>query len=292
MAQDRLRRISSATLIALAACAPADAAAPYEHSSGWQLVQGVDSCTITMDFAGPGATRLILVQYISGDVSVLTDNTQWRATDGTNYTVRYELNGKSYGGADAIGTTDSSRKGFFSRFGTEFSSDFAKAASLRISVDDQVVGQLSLAGAAAAMTSMEHCLAAIRSRLASEARDKLSGLDLPVGSAASMTATPTTASFPPKPPTPIGFVLNWASTKNRASRVPHGKGAVTTGYILTIGRDGTATGCQVTTSSGYADLDAATCDLVRREARFNPATNTAGQPTDGTWSGDMHWITP
>jgi protein TonB len=39
-----------------------------------------------------------------------------------------------------------------------------------------------------------------------------------------------------------------------------------TGFRLTIGTDGKVSDCQVTKSSGSAELDKTTCDLMRRRA--------------------------
>jgi len=50
--------------------------------------------------------------------------------------------------------------------------------------------------------------------------------------------------------------------------------------------------CQVTRSSGSPDLDQATCDNIRRRARFNPATDGDGNPTTGSYASTMRWVIP
>jgi protein TonB len=52
------------------------------------------------------------------------------------------------------------------------------------------------------------------------------------------------------------------------------------------------TDCAVTASSGFAGLDKATCDTVKRRARFEPATDQTGARTTGSFSGSVSWQIP
>ncbi|ESZ86940.1 MAG: hypothetical protein Q27BB25_11595 [Blastomonas sp. CACIA14H2] len=61
---------------------------------------------------------------------------------------------------------------------------------------------------------------------------------------------------------------------------------------MTIGPDGRVTDCQVTGSSGHADLDEATCKNVTRRARFKPALDQAGNPISDTYSNAVRWEIP
>jgi len=56
------------------------------------------------------------------------------------------------------------------------------------------------------------------------------------------------------------------------------------GVRVSIGPDGRVTSCSVTASSGTASLDRAACDGMQRYARYDPALNDAGQPTEGSAS--------
>ena len=66
----------------------------------------------------------------------------------------------------------------------------------------------------------------------------------------------------------------------------------TTGFRLTIGPNGRVTACAVTSSSGSAALDQATCRILRSRARYTPARDSGGNPTDGTDSGRVTWRLP
>jgi protein TonB len=51
---------------------------------------------------------------------------------------------------------------------------------------------------------------------------------------------------------------------------------------LTIGPDGRIAGCNITRSTGNSSLDSATCNILRRRAKFTPARDSNGQPTTDT----------
>ncbi len=62
-----------------------------------------------------------------------------------------------------------------------------------------------------------------------------------------------------------------------------------TGFRLTVGKDGRVTGCKITQSSGFARLDELTCTLITRRARFDPGLRR-GEPVEGTYSNRVRWI--
>ena len=66
----------------------------------------------------------------------------------------------------------------------------------------------------------------------------------------------------------------------------------TTGFRVSYDASGKPTGCDITSSSGHADLDAETCKLVMRRARFDPAKDRAGNPSGGSFSSRIKWVIP
>ena len=60
------------------------------------------------------------------------------------------------------------------------------------------------------------------------------------------------------------------------------------GVLIAAGR---VIDCQVTQSSGHADLDAATCTNVKRRARFDPAVRN-GEKVQGSYSNRVRWQIP
>ncbi len=66
----------------------------------------------------------------------------------------------------------------------------------------------------------------------------------------------------------------------------------TTIYLVTVSPKGRVESCVITKSSGHAILDITTCKVVKRRARFRPATNKNGTPVIGEYSGDVEWYLP
>ncbi|QYU70222.1 energy transducer TonB [Leptolyngbya sp. 15MV] len=65
-----------------------------------------------------------------------------------------------------------------------------------------------------------------------------------------------------------------------------------TRFTVNVGADGRVTSCQVTGSSGHADLDETTCRLIQRRGRFNPATDGEGNAVADRWSSAVRWEIP
>jgi protein TonB len=53
---------------------------------------------------------------------------------------------------------------------------------------------------------------------------------------------------------------------------------------LTIGPDGRVVGCNLIKSTGNGALDSATCNILRRRAKFTPARDSNGNPTTDTYT--------
>lgn len=109
------------------------------------------------------------------------------------------------------------------------------------------------------------------------------------------------APTPPAPPPPPRVVppqraranLNsYFSTDDYPAAALRGNDQGTTGFSLTIGANGRVEACSVTSSSGSAALDQATCRILRSRARYTPARDQSGNPTSGRDSGRVTWRLP
>jgi TonB family protein len=49
---------------------------------------------------------------------------------------------------------------------------------------------------------------------------------------------------------------------------------------LTVNKEGRVSACKIVWTTGHKVLDNATCDLLMRRAKFTPATDKQGNPTD------------
>ncbi len=93
---------------------------------------------------------------------------------------------------------------------------------------------------------------------------------------------------PPKPATPRNDPGSWATPNDYPSRALREDRAGTATFRVTIDDDGRVANCQITQSSGHADLDEATCKNVSRRARFR-------KPSDGfgtVYTNRVRWVIP
>jgi protein TonB len=112
----------------------------------------------------------------------------------------------------------------------------------------------------------------------------------------TVTAPPPTippvAPSPPAPPPPPRKVQSAQSAKGdlrtlfSADDYPASAQAAgaegTSQAEITIGPTGQVVGCNITRSSGNSALDQATCNIIRRRAKFTPARDSNGNPTTDT----------
>lgn len=64
------------------------------------------------------------------------------------------------------------------------------------------------------------------------------------------------------------------------------------GFKVALDREGYATSCEVTQSSGYKRLDQETCDLILNRATFKGMRGTDGRKTNLVTTGVINWRLP
>ena len=101
-----------------------------------------------------------------------------------------------------------------------------------------------------------------------------------------------TPTFDPVPARPSNSQNSWVTQNDyRSSWISRGYDG-TVGYRVSVGASGKVENCSVTRSSGVSALDEATCQLVSRRARFDPAKNDQGRAVAGNYSGAVRWQLP
>ena len=103
---------------------------------------------------------------------------------------------------------------------------------------------------------------------------------------------PAISPVSPQPPKPLGRPGEWvteADYPTNSIRLGH---AGLVGFALSVSTSGRATGCEITRSSGFAELDALTCTLMMRRGRFKPATDDQGAVTTGRYASAVRWQIP
>jgi len=115
--------------------------------------------------------------------------------------------------------------------------------------------------------------------------------------------TPRAARAPPAPPAPPPPRVSQAakaranlnslfSTDDYPQSALRNEEQGTTAVRLTVGTDGRVTDCTITSGSGSTALDTATCNILRRRARFTPAKDQAGNPISDTATARIRWEVP
>lgn len=114
---------------------------------------------------------------------------------------------------------------------------------------------------------------------------------------------PPTYTAPPAPPAPPPPRVSQAakaranlsslfSTDDYPQSAIRNEEQGTTAVRLSIGPDGRVSDCSISSSSGSSALDKATCNILKRRARFTPAKDQAGNPISDSYSQRIRWVLP
>jgi periplasmic protein TonB len=101
---------------------------------------------------------------------------------------------------------------------------------------------------------------------------------------------PVAPAAPPPPPPPRkvqsasakGSLLGLFSDDDYPASASASGASGTAQAELTIGADGRVVGCSLVRSTGNGALDSATCNILRRRAKFSPARDSNGNATTDT----------
>lgn len=101
-----------------------------------------------------------------------------------------------------------------------------------------------------------------------------------------------TPSFEPVPARPKNDPGRWLSNNDYRSSWARRELTGVARFRLEIAANGRVSNCTVTGSTGHSELDAATCSLVSKRARFEPARGGNGEPVAGRYTGSVLWQLP
>jgi periplasmic protein TonB len=104
----------------------------------------------------------------------------------------------------------------------------------------------------------------------------------------------------PPPPVPSlasrprvkGSRSQWITTDDYPASSLRNNEAGSVAISVTVGADGRVAACEVAVPSGYPALDAATCRLYTRRARFDPAKDASGAAVPATYADRVRWQLP
>lgn len=104
--------------------------------------------------------------------------------------------------------------------------------------------------------------------------------------------TPSASPFDPVGATPRNNPGRWVMDSDyRSNWLRQGLSGAAR-FTLSIDAAGKVTGCTITRSTGHGVLDAATCELVTKRARFDAARDSTGKPVAGSFNGAINWRIP
>jgi protein TonB len=96
----------------------------------------------------------------------------------------------------------------------------------------------------------------------------------------------------PRAARPLGRPGSWVSANDYPARDLREGNQGLVRFRLAVGADGGVTDCVIVGPSGFPGLDSATCDNLRRRARFEPASDGTGAKVAGSYAGTIRWLIP
>lgn len=105
-------------------------------------------------------------------------------------------------------------------------------------------------------------------------------------------STPATENGRESPPIPKNNPGTWANTSDYPSLALREFREGITAFKVDVSVDGRVTNCEITSSSGHADLDKVTCDNVMARAQFYPGKDKNGVATTGSYFNRVRWQIP
>ena len=251
-------------------------------NAAWELFSGEGYCAVTGNYDDDGGTQVSFAQRGEDDFVLLVANDNWTIVEGRRYSLQYLFDDRLFDG-EAKGFLDDGLKGFSIGGGGDFANVFARSQRLAILKEDNtVVVIVGLQGTSDAMSKVRACWKEIAARLN---RERLAADAL----AAKRAVIPADPFFDPSEAIPIGNAGRWATNDDYPARAQREEREGSTGFSVKVGADGKVIDCEVTSSSGHADLDQETCKLVMRRARFNVIAD--GSPVR-VYSHTMNWRIP
>jgi protein TonB len=98
--------------------------------------------------------------------------------------------------------------------------------------------------------------------------------------------------FDPVSAKAVGNPGRWVSDSDYRSRWINEEMSGVAQFALAIDKSGRVSDCTITASTGHDALDTATCSLLERRARFDPARDSDGNPVAGNYRSSIRWNLP
>lgn len=103
---------------------------------------------------------------------------------------------------------------------------------------------------------------------------------------------PSQGAIKPAVATPRNNPGSWVTTSDYRTVWINREWTGVARFELQVSARGRVTDCRITRSTGHEALDQATCNLIAKRARFNPAKDPIGQSVSSTYSSAISWELP
>jgi periplasmic protein TonB len=229
--------------------------------SGWFVSSAGETCGMFAQNPNASGTEIVILKRLDGTLFVQVKNAKWLRTGGV---VTYQVDNTAYDGPFSVSAID---KGYIATFGEGFERDLQGGTTLTVKRDAVVLDQIALTGSAAALGTVRNCLAELKS------------------GASTIQALQQNAKVK-------GDSSKWIAFEDYPATALRDKHEGVVAFRLIVGRDGRASQCLVTKSSGHSDLDNATCTAMMRRSKFSPALGSNGTPVEGFFESKVSWKLP
>ncbi len=206
-------------------------------------------------------SEIVILKRLDGTLFVQVKNAKWFLPGGN---ITFQVDGRAYDGPFSVNNID---KGYIATFGEGFERDLQDGTILIVKRDAVVLDQIALTGSAAAFVTVRSCIAELKS------------------GASTILALQQNAKIK-------GDAAKWIAFEDYPATALRDKHEGVVAFRLIVGRDGRASQCLVTKSSGHGDLDNATCTAIMRRSRFSPALSSNGSVVEGFYESRVSWKLP
>jgi TonB family protein len=239
---------------------------------GWTVDWGERRCSLARE--GQPAMALALIPGTT-EIQLYLFDSRWQSAPVSrdpNATLLLRPTGEKVDVfAEAAKAADGRSGVRLTKLDRPFLAQFAGAGVLAVQSKGREVSQIAIPDAAKAIAALRDCeVSALKDW----------GLD-----AAKMMSLRSYAK-------PTGGSAVWLRDSDYPDEAIRHEQSGTVVAFLKIGADGRATGCAVADSSGSKELDEQTCAIFGRRARYDPAIDADGKPTDGLCAVRIRWVIP
>ncbi len=248
-------------------------------SSDWAVMSEAGGCGASAQYAGvPRRSVSLIVSDKGPDLLAVTLSADgWSIIEGGQYPVTIGLDAGTIN-STGIGSKYADGKGHLMMLIDLDALDaIARSRAMTIMVRDKVVSVLSLEGSAKAVSAMRTCIARLPAvvearRVAEDERRR-------------EAADPFATIVPTQPLNQSG-PADWVTADDYPPSALNLRQSGTTAYRFDVNGFGRISNCVVTSSSGSAALDRATCSALVRRGRYDPSFGGR------TIAGKMTWTLP